>query len=100
MPAVAETRQGRRYLISGSVQGVGYRFFARQVAERLSISGFVRNRYDSRVEVYAIGRPEQLSALRAELARGPWAAGVEKVEEEAVPLDPHYADGFAIEDDV
>jgi len=78
---------------------VGYRFFARDAAERLSIAGFVRNLYDSRVEVYAIGRPEQLSALRAVLARGPWAGRVERVEEELAAFDPFYADGFAIEED-
>jgi acylphosphatase len=96
---VAETRQARRYFVSGVVQGVGYRFFARDAAERLSIAGFVRNRYDSRVEVYAIGRPEQLGALRAVLARGPWAGRVERVEEEPAGVDPHYAEGFAIEED-
>lgn len=96
---MAETRQARRYIVSGAVQGVGYRFFARDAAERLSVAGYVRNLYDSRVEVYAIGRPQQLSALRAVLARGPWAARVERVEEESAALDSHYADGFAIEED-
>ena len=96
---MAETQQARRYFISGNVQGVGYRFFARDVAERLSIAGYVRNLYDSRVEVYAIGRPEQLSAMRGALSRGPWSARVERVDEEPAAIDQRYAEQFAIEQD-
>jgi len=96
---VAETRQARRYFVSGVVQGVGYRFFARDAAERLSLAGYVRNLYDSRVEVYAIGGPDQLSTLRAALARGPWSARVERVDEESAAIDPRYAGDFSIEED-
>jgi acylphosphatase len=99
LPLVVETRQARRYFVSGIVQGVGYRFFARDVAERLSLTGYVRNLYDSRVEVYAIGWPDQLSTLRAALARGPWSARVERVDEEAAAIDQRYAEQFAIEQD-
>ena len=48
----------RRYFISGIVQGVGFRYFAQDEAERLHLSGYVRNLRDGRVEVYAIGSPE------------------------------------------
>ena len=94
---MAETREAKRYFVRGIVQGVGFRFFAERVAERLGIAGFVRNRYDSRVEIYAIGTPEQHRALRAELERGPRGASVEQVEEEIAELDARYADDFTIE---
>lgn len=94
---MADTREARRYFVTGIVQGVGFRFFTEHVAERLRIAGFVRNRYDSRVEIYAIGTPEQQRALRAELERGPRGASIEHVEEETAEFDPRYAEEFTIE---
>jgi len=81
------------------VQGVGYRFFAQRVAERLGIAGYVQNLRDSRVEVYAIGSPEQLGTLREELTRGPRGASVADVAEEPAEVQSRYARGFAIEHD-
>jgi acylphosphatase len=48
----------RRFLISGTVQGVGYRFFALRVAARHQVLGTVRNLPDGRVEVIAEGERE------------------------------------------
>jgi acylphosphatase len=42
--------------VHGLVQGVGYRWYARQMARRLNLSGYVRNRSDRTVEVVAQGR--------------------------------------------
>ncbi len=81
------------------VQGVGYRFFAQRVAERLGLAGYVKNLRDGRVEVYAIGTPEQLLSLRAELERGPRAASVSSVSEEEDEVVPRFANGFGIEHD-
>jgi acylphosphatase len=81
------------------VQGVGYRFFAIRVAERLGVSGYVKNLRDGRVEVYAIGTSEQLDSLRAELKRGPRAASVDGVAEEDVAVSPQYRDRFSVEND-
>lgn len=94
-----EKPQAKRFLVSGMVQGVGYRFFAQRVAERLGVRGYVMNRRDGRVEVYALGSAEQLRALRAELERGPGMASVSAVEESAAEFLPLYADGFSIEHD-
>jgi acylphosphatase len=95
---VAEERlEARRFLISGLVQGVGYRFFAQRAAGRIGVAGYAKNRHDGRVEVYAIGRAAQLAALRAELERGPRMASVERVEESAAEMDERYRDGFTIE---
>lgn len=45
----------RKYLISGRVQGVGFRFFAERWANQLGLSGYVKNCWDGTVEAYAIG---------------------------------------------
>jgi acylphosphatase len=93
----AASRKAARYFISGVVQGVGYRFFARRTADRLRLTGFARNLADGRVEVYAIGPAESLAALRMELSRGPRNASVSKVSEEDAAVDPLYATEFSIE---
>ncbi|HYU21758.1 MAG TPA: acylphosphatase, partial [Candidatus Dormibacteraeota bacterium] len=51
---MSETRQARRYLVSGMVQGVGFRYFTQDAAEKLQVSGFVRNLRDGSVEVFAM----------------------------------------------
>lgn len=81
------------------VQGVGFRFFAQRIAEHLGLAGYVKNLRDGRVEVYAIGQPAQLAALRAELECGPRSAMVSEVTDEEVPYDPQYAGGFSVERD-
>ena len=94
-----EDRQAKRFVVSGQVQGVGFRFFAQRVADRLGVAGYVKNLRDGRVEVYAIGTTEQLLGLRMELERGPRAAEVSGVSEEDEPVRQQYASGFGIEHD-
>ncbi|HEV3253287.1 MAG TPA: acylphosphatase [Candidatus Acidoferrales bacterium] len=91
--------QAKRFYVSGTVQGVGYRFFVQRLAMRLGISGYVKNMRDGRVEVYALGSASQLEVLRAELARGPRGAQVSEVAEGDARLDEGFADSFAIEHD-
>ena len=79
------------------MQGVGYRFFAVRAAQRLGLAGFVRNRSDGRVEVYAIGDAGELEDLRQELERGPRSARVNGVTEEPAEVLARYSDGFSIE---
>ena len=86
----------RRYLISGIVQGVGFRYFAQDEAERLHLCGYVRNLRDGRVEVYAIGSQENLARLRTILERGPRGAMVQHVVEESAEIDPRFAKEFSI----
>jgi acylphosphatase len=93
---VSEPKQARRYFVLGIVQGVGFRYFTERAAERLHVSGYTRNLPDGRVEVYAIGTPEQLANLRSALERGPWGASVREVQEEPAEIDPHYEYGFVI----
>jgi acylphosphatase len=93
---VTERKQARRYFVSGIVQGVGFRYFTQDAAERLHLSGYTRNLPDRRVEVYAIGTPDQLARLRAALERGPLGASVSEVREEQAAIDPKYEFGFEI----
>lgn len=81
------------------VQGVGYRYFVRRTAERLGVTGTVKNLGDGSVEVYAVGTEAQLISLRAELERGPSAASVSEVREEEAIVEPRYTSGFGIEHD-
>ncbi len=78
------------------VQGVGFRFFAQHAAEKLRVSGFVRNLRDGRVEVFAIGTPQQHAELRAMLERGPRFSSVSEVREEPAVSDRQYEGGFFI----
>lgn len=66
--------------VYGLVQGVGYRWYARQMARRLNLSGYVRNRSDGTVEVVAEGQEHTLRALLAYLESGPSAASVQRVD--------------------
>ncbi len=66
--------------IYGRVQGVGYRAFAQQVAERLNLRGYVRNLDDGTVEVHAEGSRDALERFIKELERGPFLAVVERID--------------------
>jgi len=93
---VNEGKQAKRYFISGTVQGVGFRYFTQHAAEKLNISGYVRNLLDGRVEVFAVGTPQQHAKLRAVLERGPRFSSVSEVREEAASFDPQYESDFVI----
>jgi acylphosphatase len=73
--------EARRWLVSGRVQGVGFRYFAQRQATELGLDGWTRNLDDGRVEVYAAGPLERLSDLAAALHMGPPMADVRGVEE-------------------
>ena len=95
MPKATAAVTARRYLVTGRVQGVGYRFFVERVAAELRLAGYARNLDDGRVEVYAIGTSERLSELAGYLWQGPRLSHVRNVEEQEAPLE-RYTD-FRIE---
>ena len=66
--------------IHGRVQGVGFRWFAREEARRLGLSGWVTNRPGGEVEVEAGGEALSLERLRRALEVGPAGAQVERIE--------------------
>jgi len=94
---MASDTLAKRFLISGRVQGVGYRYFAERAASRLSIRGYAKNLSDGRVEVYAIGTTEQLNELAGKLKRGPIMSRVERVDENAAEILAKFAGDFTIE---
>lgn len=68
-------------IVTGRVQGVGFRFFVVDEAERLGLVGWVRNRPDGRsVELWAEGTRSSLEQLRRLVQVGPPGAWVEKLE--------------------
>lgn len=67
-------------VVSGRVQGVGFRFFVVREAEQRGLTGWVRNLREDRVEVVAEGDEGKLEELAAGLREGPplaWVAGVQ-----------------------
>lgn len=71
-------------LISGLVQGVGYRYSTRQAATERGVTGWVRNLPDGRVEAEFHGSAQAVDALLAWCEQGPPAARVESVEVSAL----------------
>ena len=86
----------RRYVVSGRVTGVGFRYFAQDAARREGLTGFVRNLPDGRVEALAEGDEESLTRFERALRRGPSRARVEHVEIDHLPAAGTYLN-FAIE---
>ncbi len=75
--------EARGFRVTGRVQGVGFRHWTRQTAERLGVSGTVRNLADGSVEVQAKGSLHALGDLERALWDGPPGARVVRVD--AVP---------------
>jgi acylphosphatase len=85
----------RRFLVSGRVQGVGFRFFVQDRAQLEGVDGYVRNTEDGRVEALVEGDAEAVERIERALWRGPAGARVESVIAEPVtPLG--RATGFSI----
>jgi len=84
----------RLYRVRGRVQGVGFRNFVEHSAKALGLTGWVRNRDDGDVEVYAAGDSAQLSELAGMLWKGSRWAEVRAVDESEAALEQHR--GFFI----
>lgn len=83
-----------RVLISGKVQGVGYRFYTLQEARKRGITGWVRNLIDSRVEAVFCGEKTAVAAIIKWCDRGPSAAAVKEVKVEEIETE--ITDNFEI----
>lgn len=68
-------------VVRGRVQGVGFRWFVREVARGLDLAGWVKNREDGGVEVVAQGSGPKVEKLHKQLRRGPEGAVVTSVDE-------------------
>ncbi len=82
-------------IVHGYVQGVGFRWRTREVARRLNLRGYVRNRADRTVEVVAEGSERALQELLSYLREGPSAASVGRVEERWLPSRGEFP-GFEV----
>ena len=74
-----ENRIAKLLRIHGRVQGVGYRESMRQQAQRLSLTGWVRNRRDGTVEALVCGQEKQVDLIVEWAKQGPRFATVERV---------------------
>ena len=73
-------RVARRFVISGRVQGVGFRYFTHDVATREGVTGYVRNLPDGRVEALVEGDEEAVTRVERAIRMGPGGARVEHVD--------------------
>ena len=83
-------------IISGQVQGVGYRYFASREATLLGITGYVRNLYDGSVEVFAEGEDTSIDRFGQILEEGPRFGNVSDIKIENYPPEGIYTN-FTIE---
>ena len=88
----------QHFLLTGRVQGVGYRAFTSRQAQELGVCGKVRNLLDGRVEVVACGTKETLSLLQQRLMQGPRLAKVEALQVKDIAETCHF-EGFLIKED-
>jgi acylphosphatase len=83
-----------RVVISGRVQGVFFRVETREMARRLGLAGWVRNRADGAVEAVFQGSESSVGEAVAWCRQGPAMAGVERVD--VSTEQPEQIDGFRI----
>lgn len=83
--------------ISGRVQGVGFRWYVRQAADRLQLAGWVRNCPDGTVEIAVDGPPAAQEQLIIAARRGPPGADVTHVDQShVVPIDLPIENPFRV----
>lgn len=75
---------GRRYVVRGRVQRVGFRLFVEDAAQRERIGGYVRNQHDGSVEIVAEGDADAMQRFEMAIRRGPAGARVDDVDTTAV----------------
>ena len=86
----------RKFLISGEVQGVGFRFFAQRSSARHQVRGYIKNLEDGRVEVLAEGSAKAVEEFRLDLAAGHIHSRVDYIEELVLEPSGRYP-AFRIE---
>lgn len=83
-----------RVEVTGHVQGVGFRWFTREVAQRFGLGGSVKNRQDGAVEIVVSGEDLEVDAFLDEVRRGPAGARVSAMRllpaDEVEPIRPPF----------
>jgi len=90
------TLKALRIIVTGRVQGVGFRAFLAHAAARLELSGFARNRGSNEVETLVTGEAAALGAFAQLARRGPPGAHVESYREEEAGLEEGGGSGFVV----
>ena len=85
-----------RLLLSGRVQGVGFRWFVMKRARDLPVTGWVRNLADGRVEIAVKGSRSDVEVLTAAVTGGPRLARVDNVEKYDMPVDVIASKSFEV----
>jgi len=93
----------RHYIVSGRVQGVGFRKFTERIARSNKLKGATRNLRDGRVEIIACGDQQSLEIFETEISRGPAASSVSHLEKRDVaqerwPIGPQEFDFIVHQD--
>ena len=95
--------QLRHFLITGRVQGVGFRRFVQSAGQSLGLAGSVRNLEDGRVEALALADREKMNAFEKQLATGPAGSKVTDIvavdREARHDLNELLAKNFAVQPD-
>jgi acylphosphatase len=81
----------RKLLISGQVQGVGFRYFTQRSAAKHQVRGYVRNLPDGRVEAWVQGNESAVAAFTHDVAAGPRFSNVTDIEELVVEPTNEYS---------
>ncbi len=80
-----------KVLLLGRVQGVGFRYFTESIASKYDISGYVRNTFDSKVEVVCQGEEENLKQFIDDIKKGPVFSAVADVKIEEIKDSRKYS---------
>jgi acylphosphatase len=84
----------RRYVITGRVQGVGFRYFTEAAAARAGVHGWVQNLSEGSVEAFVEGEQTAVEAVEAALRRGPSSSLIDDVQ--VVEEAPTHRTGFSV----
>ncbi len=86
----------KQITVHGRVQGVGFRYFVRNVGNRLGLEGNVRNCPDSTVEILVEGNEKKIAEFIKQVEKGPSLARVQRVEVVDIPVQGTFG-SFLIE---
>jgi acylphosphatase len=81
----------RKLLISGEVQGVGFRYFTQRSAAKHQVRGYVRNLPDGRVEAWVQGSEKAVAEFTRDVTAGPRFSKVKDIEELVVEPTNEYS---------
>ena len=93
-PALPQGTERRRYIITGQVQGVGFRYRARYAAQTLDLTGWVQNEDDGSVTLEVQGDPDKFISLFAMIQKSDYIQ-ITGIRSKNIPPDP-WERGFSV----